>query len=448
MNKLPRLWIRRCKFYALTLFCAATLFACNAQVAPSAVQTQAEQVRSADAFVDSMGINVHLIYDDNVYVQKYNSIIKPRLQELGIRHIRDGSEINKPDYYARLKDLEKIGIRATLIEGIGRVTPEQAVAIANEVGNAQEAVEAPNEFDVGKESKQWVPWVRDYLKQLHDAFKKYPATSKLPFIGPSFVGGDSSTQVGDLRQWVDYGNMHPYNYPNHPGDGNIDREIANRSKPTQGKPIIATEAGYYTGGPKTDRPVSEKAQGKYLPRLFLEYFNRNVFRTFSYELIDQRPNPDDSEANFGILRNDGSPKPAFIALKNLITLLKDPGSSFPLKSLDYTLSGNTNNVHRTLLQKRDGTFYLILWQEVSSYDPRKREDLSVPEQSVTLNLNTPISQASVYQPLNSIAAISQYKTPKQIELKVPDHPLVIQLVTASSQSSSFQMSVGQRSPTS
>ncbi|HEX8539002.1 MAG TPA: hypothetical protein VF664_16145, partial [Cystobacter sp.] len=44
--------------------------------------------RSADAFVDSVGVNIHLHYTDKVYAQAYSTIIKPRLQELGIRHVR------------------------------------------------------------------------------------------------------------------------------------------------------------------------------------------------------------------------------------------------------------------------------------------------------------------------------------------------------------------------
>ncbi|NJN38104.1 MAG: hypothetical protein HC790_04210 [Acaryochloridaceae cyanobacterium CSU_3_4] len=107
---------------------------------------------------------------------------------------------------------------------------------------------------------------------------------------------------------------------------------------------------------RNHKGVSEQAAAKSLPRLFLEFFNRGIQRTFVYELIDEHPNPklDDKEKNFGLLRYDGSRKPVFIALRNLITLLKDSKTKsskpFSPQYLDYQLSGNTVNIHHTLLQ--------------------------------------------------------------------------------------------------
>jgi hypothetical protein len=143
---------------------------------------------------------------------------------------------------------------------------------------------------------------------------------------------------------------------------------------------------------------------------------------------------DRGEWNFGLLRNDGSSKPAFIALKNLISLLENSNGltakSFTRKSLNYTLSGNTSTIHHTLLQKNDGKFYLILWQDVLSFDTKIKTDIAVSESQVTLNLNTLINKAATYQPLKSLTPLDQYANPQQLQLMVPDHPLVIELVPA------------------
>jgi len=422
------LGIRRYKLHALSLFFGSSLLAFIVLFS-SPVQPQPEQARSADAFVDSIGINTHLIGQNSIYAQQYKTIIKPRLQELGICHIRDGNEVNQPEYYARLKDLALIGIRSTLINSIGHVTPEQALMESKKIGSAVEAIEGSNEYDNSKNlSESWVLDLRNYMQQLHSLFKNDSTTSHLPIIGPSFVKRESSALVGDLSQWVDYGNMHPYNFPNHPGDGNIDREVSNRSKPFGGKPMIATEAGYYTASPQIDRTLSEGAQGKYLPRLFLEYFNRGVFRTFSYEFIDQRLNPNNKEANFGILRNNGSPKPAFLTLKNLITILQDPGKSFPLKSLNYSLSGNTIDVHHTLLQKRNGNFYLIIWQDVPSFSLITKTDIIVEKLPIILTLNTPIKKVNIYENIYSKNLSKHYQNSPKIKLLIPDYPLIVELV--------------------
>ncbi len=175
--------------------------------------------------------------------------------------------------------------------------------------------------------------------------------------------------------------------------------------------------------------AAENAAAKYTPRLYFEYFNRGIARTYDYELIDSMPEPTmtDQEEHFGLVRNDGTNKPVFTSLKNTITLLEDPGPRFTPKSLDYALSGDTTNVHRTLLQKRDGRFYLVLWKEVSSYNTDTNRDLSVPSSEVTLTLNQQMATAKTYLPTNSVNQVQQYTAPKNLTLNVPDQLLVVEL---------------------
>ena len=91
----------------------------------------------------------------------------------------------------------------------------------------------------------------------------------------------------------------------------------------------------------------------------------------------------------------------------MISLLGDPGADFTLGSLDYSLAAagiavvddqnfKTGEIHHTLLQKRDGTFYLILWNEIVSYDNAAERDINVSEQTVTLKLTTPIHLAKTF----------------------------------------------------
>jgi len=42
-------------------------------------------------------------------------------------------------------------------------------------------------------------------------------------------------------------------------------------------------------------------------------------------------------------------------VKNLITLLKDPGAEFSPASLNFTITGGDANLKHSLLQKRDGS---------------------------------------------------------------------------------------------
>jgi hypothetical protein len=302
--------------------------------------------------------------------------------------------------------------------------------LKDKIPGAVDAVEILNEFDFfhygysynGQplNSSTWISYLRDISHDTFMAINSDPATQHIGVIGPSFVYNDSSSKVGLLNQWVDYGNLHPYNYPSNPGDGNLGRDMANRAQPFDNLPMITTEGGYHTGGAITGNGVSEAVQGKYMPRMFLENFNHGVSRTFSYELIDQRLEPTDKESNFGLLRHDGSPKPAFIAQKNLLSLLSDSANTFTPKALSYSITGNSQNLRHTLLQKSSGDFYLMLWLEVPSSD----QEVS---RSITLNLNTPISQATTYLPNQSTNPTGHYTSPTQLKLTVPDHPLVVKL---------------------
>ena len=93
------------------------------------------------------------------------------------------------------------------------------------------------------------------------------------------------------------------------------------------------------------------------------------------------------------LPDSSSPKPAFTALKNLIALLRDDGSAFKAASLSYSLNGYVNNLHHTLLQKRDGSFYLALWVEGYNWDPNAKVELTSPVQQVVLTVDSPLISA-------------------------------------------------------
>src|SRR5918998_1731657 len=75
----------------------------------------AETARSADDFVSSIGVNTHVIYDDTAY-GNFN-LVRDRLRELGVRHIRDGLCGSCAWQHDRLNALAADGIKADLIVG-------------------------------------------------------------------------------------------------------------------------------------------------------------------------------------------------------------------------------------------------------------------------------------------------------------------------------------------
>lgn len=401
------------------------------------VRAAEEKARSADSFVDSIGVNTHLFYQSSVYYQRYDDLIEPKLLKLGVRHIRDGGTTGVSAYIDRLKKLAAKGIRSTLVFDPNLNKPQDAVPMIKQLGgNVVEAVQGPNEPELNLGS-DWVSETRNYQQQLYQAIKGDGATSGIAVYGPAISEGPAHDALGEICSSVDAGTLNEYYAGHHPeisgwgsdGYGSTSWKVKLSKRTCSSKPGIITETGYDNtmSSSSPNRGIPEEISAKYLPRLFLQHFNAGIPRTFSYELINVYHNPDDWDKNFGLLRNDGSEKPAFAALQNLIGLLEDPGSSFTPGTLDYVLSGNTTNVSTTLLQKRDGKFYLILWHEVPSYDPSAKKKVSVSSQKVQLTLNTEIAKATIYQPTNSANWVKQESNPKTIDLDVPDHPLVIEL---------------------
>jgi len=123
-----------------------------------------------------------------------------------------------------------------------------------------------------------------------------------------------------------------------------------------------------------------------MPRMLLEQFLHGIQRTYIYELVDLGNSAKFKDYAFGLVHSDFSPKPAFVATKNLLGLLADPGSTFALHTLNYTITGELTNVHHLLLEKRDGSFYLIIWVEESGYEVNKKQALSVSPRKVTVQL--------------------------------------------------------------
>lgn len=403
----------------------------------NSVEAAQEKARRADEFVDSIGVNTHLYYDSSVYYQKYSALIKPKLLELGVRHIRDGCTRNYNGYMTRLKELKNLGIRTTLVCDPRYLTASSAVSLVKEIGtDVVEAVQATNEYNLSGDGN-WVNTLRNYQKQLWQGLKGSSATAGVKVYGPALSGGSAYIALGDMSGYQDYGTMNNYMSGRNPGNsgwgsdgyGSLGWNVRAAKKASVSKSVLTTETGYHSVFSTSDghRGIPDDVAGKYTPRIALEHFNYGIPRTFLYEFINVYNDPGSLYRNFGLLRNDGSQKPAYSALKNLLNLLKDPGSSFTTGSLDYVLGGNTANIHRTLLQKRDGRFYLILWKEVPGYNVDTKQYISVPSQKVSVTLNTYISKATIYIPNDSSNFKSSQTYPKQLNIDVPDRPVVIML---------------------
>lgn len=389
------------------------------------------RAQSADRFVDSIGVNVHA----HAPYTGQHEVVKTRLGELGVRHVRDGNHRQALRYAVEF--YQEFGIKTTFIMGrrVGGKeewkSPLDLDAIDAELQGIKEtslpatqALEGPNEYDIhsDKRDPNWTQTLRDYQQRFFAKVKADPLLKDLPVIAPSLTSPEAYAAVGDLDASIDRSCVHLYQSTRHPGTpgwgangyGSIhwtlETNIA-RQSPTR-KPVWSTECGY-----NSDLP--EQVEAKYLPRMFAEFFRAGFERSFKYELLGKQ---------WGLLREDGTPRPAFHTLRSLITLLKDPGAEFRPATLDIDLRTAVKDVHTLLLQKRDGTFFLMVWRESSSWDVDRKKEITVTPASVTIA--GPASAGALLHSFQDEKLTATALPPDEagaIQLKVADQLMIVEL---------------------
>lgn len=404
------------------------------------VDTAGLQAAQADSLVGTLGVQLHLLATGGVYGVHWADIVRPRLLELGVRHFRErmhnGGSPPSATVVSRWQELGAVGVKMTAgcwpVNG-NYSNASHCLTYATLIGPGTiDAFDGWNEVDNRLPAgTNWTTPFKAWQQAMWTAYKGDPQWSDRWVLASSVASAGSAatlaSEVGNLSAWADVGNMH--SYPTSAGmPSNVsDAWIPNWTQVVGPKPLATTETGYHNCIPCSPTPgVSYLAQGKYLGRLPFEYFNRHLLRTSIYELMDESPDTVGSrENNWGLVRYDGTPKPSFVTLKNILALLADPGPSFVPGKLDVTLSGVQATTHQTLLQKRDGRFYLVLWQEVKVYDLSAKKDIANPGDAVTLTLPRPATFA-VFRPSAGAGAI-QTASGTSLNLIVPDEVIVVEV---------------------
>jgi hypothetical protein len=394
--------------------------------APANSTTGTETPRSADAFVDSAGVNVHLSNFGTLY-GNINAVTS-LLEGLGVRHIRDGTAIGQPSVCADDVQLAAAGIHIDLITATNLSMPALQ-AWATCLGPAIDTIEGPNEYDLSGDPN-WVANLSAYAGLLYPSMK--PAT----ILAPAVTSEQNFIALGSLATSVDEGNMHDYFAARNPGTpgwggtdaygtyGSIAYNIALAAVESGGKPVVATETGYSDATDQYAVPAATKL--RYTLRTLLEHWNAGVTRTYFYELADEGAAPPFS--HYGLTDATGTPKPAYVGLKNLLSHLADPGGSFPATPLAYTL-GAASSVHHTLLQKRNGHYVLILWVEQPEWDPNTSTALTVATQTATLTFAKIPSAvaATTFDNGGNVATTSVAASGGKVTLQITASPTIVDI---------------------
>jgi hypothetical protein len=398
--------------------------------------------RSAEAFRESVGVVTHAGFGDTAYGDWPRVVEK--LDELGVRHLRDGVYANPVDhrrewnehYYRAVELAASRGMRFTFgfagpAYDAGTMAQLLGV-VAGRLRHAAEAIEAPNEYDRFMGGPRWPSVLASYGRLLYRRVNADRSLRSLPVLGPSLATAGAEARLGDQSAFLDRGNIHPYAGGQSPNPAHLKAEFADAALVAANKPVWATEAGYHNAlRTSSGHPgVSEPVAAVYITRTFLEHFASGIDRTFVYELVDEKPEPrmQDLEQHFGLLRHDFSPKPAFTALKRLLAAVGTSGPRARLRPLRMNVSGAATGIRRLVLQKGNGSYVLALWRLDSVWDPERRRTLHVRPHALRLRLPR-AARVSVTDPVLSGRARPLRVRRGAVGIELAGRPLLVSVTS-------------------
>ena len=175
-------------------------------------------------------------------------------------------------------------------------------------------------------------------------------------------------------------------------------------------PRVTTETGATIDG-----PVTEDIHALNLLRLYLDQFKRGWSYTSMYLLRDRVD--EGGNQQFGFYKPDYTPRKAAVYLHNLTTILADNGSVRTPGQLDYSIPNQPETVHDLLLEKSNGRFELVVWDErINGGMDKIMVDLGGPHKTVT-----------IYDPTVGTKPTRVRTTSARSPLTLSDHPVVIEI---------------------
>ena len=380
-NRSSKQWLLIAILVLLSLQVSLIIHSSSASIPNEEIKVLA---RKAPEFIDSIGVEVRFYpeREDSLWT----NIIKPRLQELGVQHIRTrlrhnidlGSDERKAaDRIIELGNLNP-PIKTT---GIWREfgSWDEKIKATEYMFSGLEAIENPNEPNRHQEGfdytdtqgirhgypniaedndkkelgKGWVHAVRLFTEDMNlyinNNFPQLKILSSAVTRGAYKKVQDYQNQHNwNVEDWVDYGNFHVYRKTNPEKNTRID-DVRQTMYPT--RPLIITETGYNTGDRGIALVPNQEIQAIYNLRSLLEFFRLGVKRTYIFSLLRFEPHP----RYFSLIDPDNTEKvtSSFEAIRDTISILDGGNSNFTPQTLRYEITGKLNNLrHKFVLQKK------------------------------------------------------------------------------------------------
>ncbi len=346
---------------------------------PSAIA--ALPARPAEGLVDLIGVGTWLAMPGSVEDRRFDDLMLPRLAELGVRHLRDiarlpGGVGEHAAQRERWRLLAAAGIDAMWVVQDPDPQTGTLAQLADLGGGCVRIVSGPDEPDRLRPDLDHAA-LRRGLVQLHAAVQA--GAPGVQVCGTVFADSRRIGQVGDCADVVDFAGMKHMLASRHPettgwgdgGYGSLPWALAQAGRQAPGRPIILARAGYHAALTGNDGHLGtpEDVIALYLPRLVLAYADAGVHRAYLADLIDREESG--IAGAWGLLRSDGTPKPAFHALRGFINVFSGSDAGADVAAVvDPLMSVSAeSSLRRQLFRRRDGTSLLAMWLPEPVYDP-------------------------------------------------------------------------------
>jgi hypothetical protein len=394
----------------------------------------------ADAFIQTLAVNTHVNYTDGAYANVRN--VADDLAWLGIHHVRDASPGASAPFSSYVY-LAQRGVKFNFLMG-SNVTAsiERAAALNAAVPGSVAAVEGFNEIDNFPVSYHGLTGTAAGLAAQREIYARVRDTPELAGVTVYDLTGYEFKSVETRAQSADYANQHFYpqngEQPTYNANGDRWMPSAINSVKKFQLPLVITEFGYFSM-PQSGWymiGVDEPTQAKGVLNGYMGAAAAGVKRTYVYELLDEKPDPQNKsgEMHYGLFRNDNSPKQVAYEIRNLTSILNASttrrANSAARDTLTYTLSEMPVSGNSLLLQKKDGRFVLALWNETPIWNRATGTPITNPPARVELDFGAKASRVDLYDPLVSAVPLESHRDLHQLTVNVPDHVILLEITPA------------------
>lgn len=379
----------------------------------------------AETFVDSLGVNVHVTYPDTPY-QDLDAMVSA-LRYLGVDNLRDSAQAFAPGGNGRFATLARDGFKFDFItSGNLQVKLTWIDSLQSRFPGSVSAIEGPNEvnnFPIKYDGETGTEAAVAFQSALYAAVKADPVLRDVPVY--------NFTDYPDAAGQADFVNIHVYPKSGRQPGTAIANSLAAYAGLMPGKPAVMTEAGYPTlKAPTKWGGVNPTTQARLITNLLLDSAKLGIHRVYLYELFDGKADPTGTNAydNFGLFNVAYTPKPAAVAIHNLVGLLRDnagDATSFATQPFPFTITNLPETAKTLLLEKQNGTDIVAIWNEPEIWNPVAFQPISHPPTTLTLQVPGAPRTISVYDPLKSAAAEKTVQGADTVTFSLGEDPIFV-----------------------